>query len=191
VNERSFTKLNDIINHWGGKVSNLIPILQDVQKEYRYLPEEVLTYVATALAIPPASVYGVATFYAQFSLQPKGKYIIKVCDGTACHVRGSAEVKCIVRKHLGLAEDASTTDDLSFTVEEVACLGCCGLAPVMTINDDEVHGQLTPEVLKLVLDDLLKRNAAEEVHGEDARYPVDKAGPAAQAAGEVPGDICP
>lgn len=179
MNERSFAKLNDIINHWGCQVSNLIPILQEVQKEYRYLPEEVLTYVATALAVPPASVYGVATFYAQFSLEPKGKYIIKVCDGTACHVRGSNEVKCIVRKHLGLAEGENTTGDLSFTVEQVACLGCCGLAPVMTVNDDEVHGQLTPELLKLVLDDLMKRNAAEEVHGKDARYHVDQTGPAA------------
>lgn len=164
MNDRSFSKVNEIINHWERRVSNLIPILQEVQKEYRYLPEEVLTYVATALGMPPASVYGVATFYAQFSLEPKGKYVIKVCDGTACHVRGSEEVRYLVRKHIGLPEGVDTTSDLCFTVEKVACLGACGLAPVMTINDNDVYGQLTPEALQLVLDDLKKRSAAGEVH---------------------------
>jgi len=164
MNERSFPKVNEIIDNWERKVSNLIPILQEVQNEYRYLPEKVLTYVATALGMPPATVYGVATFYAQFSLEPKGKYIIKVCDGTACHVRGSEVVNYIVRKQLNLKEGQDTTNDLSFTVERVACIGCCGLAPVMTINDQEVHGQLTPEAVELVVDDLLKRNVTGEVY---------------------------
>jgi len=164
MNERSFSKVNQIIDIWERKVSNLIPILQEVQKEYRYLPEEVLTYVATALEMPPATVFGVATFYAQFSLEPKGKYIVKICDGTACHVRGSEVVDYIIRKKLELREGQDTTDDLSFTVERVACIGCCGLAPVITINDQEVHGQLTPEAVEIVVEDLLKRNAAGEVH---------------------------
>jgi len=160
MNERSFAKVNEIIDKWEGKVSNLIPILQGVQEEYRYLPEEVLTYIATALRMPPATVYGVATFYAQFSLQPKGKYVIKVCDGTACHVRGSDQVRYLVREKIGLPEGQDTSDDLRFTVEKVACLGACGLAPVMTINDKEVHGQLTPEALEIVLDELLRRDDA-------------------------------
>jgi NADH-quinone oxidoreductase subunit E len=161
MNERSFVKVNEIIDKWEGKVSNLIPILQEVQAEYRYLPEEVLTYIATALRMPPAAVYGVATFYAQFSLKPKGKYVIKVCDGTACHVRGSEQVRCLVRERIGLPEGQDTSNDLRFTVEKVACLGACGLAPVITVNDDEVHGQLTPEALEIVVADLLKRDAAE------------------------------
>lgn len=84
---RSFERVNKIIEKYEGKRSSLIAILQEVQEEYRYLPEEILTYIATAMDISPASIYGVATFYAQFSLAPKGKYVIKICDGTACHVR--------------------------------------------------------------------------------------------------------
>lgn len=161
MNERSFAKVNEIIDKWDGKVSNLIPILQEVQAEYRYLPEEVLTYIATALRMPPAAVYGVATFYAQFSLKPKGKYVIKVCDGTACHVRGSEQIHYLLREKLGLEAGQEATDDLRFTVEKVACLGACGLAPVLAINDNEVHGQLTPESLEIVIADLQRRDVAE------------------------------
>jgi NADH-quinone oxidoreductase subunit E len=157
VSARQFQKVNEIIDRNGNDVSRLIAILQEIQAEYRYLPEEVLAYVATALGISPATVYGVATFYAQFSLKAKGHYVIKVCEGTACHVRGSEKLKYRLEERLGLGKGKDTTDDLQITLESVSCLGACGLAPVMTINDTEVHGQMTPEALEILIDQLVKR----------------------------------
>jgi NADH-quinone oxidoreductase subunit E len=151
---RKFEKVNEVIEHHGKAPSALIPILQEVQEEYRYLPEEILTYIAMAMDLAPATVYGVATFYAQFSLEPKGKYVIKICDGTACHVRGSDPVKEAVRRKVGLAKDQATTKDLRFTVETVSCLGACGLAPVMMIND-QIYGQMTPEAVEMIIDKIL------------------------------------
>jgi NADH-quinone oxidoreductase subunit E len=121
--------------------SRLVPILQAVQEEYRYLPEEVMTLVATSLAIPAAKVFGVATFYSHFALAPKGKYVIRVCDGTACHVKGSQELVDALETRLGLGGPRRTTADMLFTLETVSCLGACGLAPAMVVND-EVHGQV-------------------------------------------------
>lgn len=152
---RQFSKVDAIIRNHQADPSHLVAVLQDIQGEYRYLPEEVLTYVATALGISPATVYGVATFYTQFSLHPKGKYVVKVCNGTACHVKGAEKLKYRVQERLGLDDKKDTTDDLQFTVETVSCIGACGLAPVITINDSEVHGQLTPEALEIVLEQLL------------------------------------
>lgn len=154
---RRFGKVDQIIRDNGADASHLVAILQSIQAEYRYLPEEVLTYVATALGISPATVYGVATFYTQFSLHPKGKYVIKICNGTACHVRGSEKLKFRIQERLGLDGAKDTTEDLQFTVETVSCIGACGLAPVMTVNDSEVHGQLTPEALEVIMDQLLAR----------------------------------
>lgn len=155
VPRRRFEKVNEIIEHHGTESSALIPILQEVQEEYRYLPEEILTYVATVMGLSPATVYGVATFYAQFSLEPKGKYVIKICDGTACHVRGSDPVKEAIRKRIGLKKDQNTTTDLRFSVETVSCLGACGLAPVVMIND-KIYGQMTPEAINLIIDKILE-----------------------------------
>lgn len=166
VFQRKFDKVNSIVDKHERKVSNLIAILQEIQAEYRYLPEEVLTYVATALGIPPATVYGVATFYTQFSMKPKGKYIVKVCDGTACHVRHSEKLRYLVREKLGLDDSKDTTDDLGFTLETVSCIGACGLAPVVTVNDDEVYGQMTPEALAIVLDQLIAKERAEQQREE-------------------------
>ena len=154
--ERQFAKVNEIIAQHKKEDAALIPVLQKVQEEYRYLPEEILTYVATALDISPATVYGVATFYAQFSLDPMGEYIVRVCDGTACHVRRSTAVLDAIRKKVGLAPGQKTTEDMGFTVETVSCLGACGLAPVVTIND-EVYGNVTPEAIDEILDTLQKR----------------------------------
>jgi len=151
---RKFEKINGIIEKNGKSQSALIPILQAVQSEYRYLPEEILTYIATALGIPAATVFGVATFYAQFSLEPKGKYIVRACDGTACHVRGSMPVYEAIRKKVGLKDGKFTTQDLRFTVETVACLGACGLAPVLMVND-KVYGQMTAEAAEIIIDALL------------------------------------
>ncbi|TCL59225.1 NADH-quinone oxidoreductase subunit E [Hydrogenispora ethanolica] len=157
---RRFERVNEIIDAHGKAQSALIPILQEVQEEYRYLPEEILTYIATVMGLSPATVFGVATFYAQFSLEPKGKYVVKICDGTACHVRGSDPVKEAIRKRVGLTGNKLTTDDLRFTVETVSCLGACGLAPVVMINE-QIYGQMTPDAITIILDRIL----AEEGEG--------------------------
>ncbi|HAH95555.1 MAG TPA: NAD(P)H-dependent oxidoreductase subunit E [Firmicutes bacterium] len=159
---RKFSKVDAIIRNHDSKPSHLVAILQEIQAEYRYLPEEVLTYVATALGIPAATVYGVSTFYTQFSMNPKGKYIIKVCNGTACHVKGSEKIKYLVQKELGLNDKKNTTDDLQFTLETVSCIGACGLAPAVMVNDNEVHGQMTPEAMEIVLKDIKSRKDTTE-----------------------------
>lgn len=156
---RRFQKVCQILDQHGHDPSKLIPILQAVQDEYRYLPEEVLTYVATSLGLPPARVYGVATFYAQFALEPKGQYVIKLCDGTACHVKNSTAILDALRDRLGLSEKRPTTPDMLFTVETVSCLGACGLSPVMLINED-VYGQVTPERAVALVDAILEKGSA-------------------------------
>lgn len=155
---RKFEKVCAILERNGRRPNRLIPILQAVQEEYRYLPEEVLTYVATSLNVPPARVFGVATFYAHFALKPKGKYVVRLCDGTACHVKQSIPILEALRNKLGLSEKSPTTPDMLFTVETVACLGACGLAPVMVIND-EVHGQVTPEAAVRLVDEIVARES--------------------------------
>ncbi|MEA4883974.1 MAG: NAD(P)H-dependent oxidoreductase subunit E [Clostridia bacterium] len=155
--QRKFRRVNEIIEVHGHEQAALVPILQEVQAEYRYLPEEILTYISTAMRIPAATVFGVATFYAQFSLEPKGKYLVRCCDGTACHVRNSKPVYDAIRAKVGLTDGKFTTPDLKFTVETVSCLGACGLAPVITINN-EVHGKMTPEAAAIIIDTLLKRD---------------------------------
>ena len=150
------SKLDEIINQYGGKKSNLIAILQKVQEVYRYLPEEAMIYIGTKMeGLSPATVFGVATFYAQFSLEPKGKYEIRVCDGTACHVRGSMPVLNAIRNKLNLKEGKLTSDNGVFSLETVSCLGACGLAPVCMIND-KVYPQMTSDAISIVLDTLMK-----------------------------------
>jgi len=155
--QRKFERVNEIIAEHGREQSALIPILQEVQAEYRYLPEEILTYIATAMGLSVATVFGVATFYAQFSLEPKGKYVVRVCDGTACHVRHSMPVYQAIRSRLGLKDGKFTTPDMMFTVETVACLGACGVAPAMVINE-KVYGKMTPEAACTIIDTLLYRD---------------------------------
>lgn len=148
-------KLDSIMAKYDYAKSNLIAILQEVQAEFRYLPEDAITYIGTKIeGLSPATVYGVATFYAQFSLEPKGKYEIKCCDGTACHVRGSMPVLNAVKSRLNLKDGQMTTDDGMFSVETVSCLGACGLAPVVVIND-KVYPQMTSDAVKIVLDTLM------------------------------------
>ncbi|MBE7712749.1 MAG: NAD(P)H-dependent oxidoreductase subunit E [Cyanobacteria bacterium SIG26] len=148
-------KLDSIIESYGAKKSNLIAILQKVQEEYRYLPEDAMIYIGTKIeGLSPATVYGVATFYAQFSLDPKGKYEIKVCDGTACHVRGSMPVLNAIKAKLDLKDGQMTTNDGLFSLETVSCLGACGLAPVCVINE-KVYPQMTSDAIKVILDTLL------------------------------------
>ena len=139
-----YEKTDEIIAQYTCDEKSLIPIIQGIQEEYRYLPPELLTYVAEKLGISEAKAYSVASFYENFSFEAKGKYVIKVCDGTACHVRKSMPVKEALMKELGLSNKKHTTDDMLFTVETVSCLGACGLAPTCTVND-EVHPNMTPE----------------------------------------------
>jgi len=151
-------KVDEIINAYGAEKSYLIAMLQKVQEEFRYLPIEALTYLGTKVkGVSPATVYGVATFYAQFSLEPKGKYEIKLCDGTACHVRGSMPVLDAVRAKLGLTKEKTTTDDGLFSLETVSCLGACGLAPVVVINGT-VYPKMTADAVKIALDEIIKQD---------------------------------
>jgi len=148
-------KLDSIMQMYDWKKSNLIAILQKVQEEYRYLPENALIYIGTKMeGLSPATVYGVATFYAQFSLDPKGKFEIKVCDGTACHVRGSMPVLNAIKAKLDLKDGQMTTEDGLFSLETVSCLGACGLAPVCVING-KVYPQMTSDAIKVILDTLM------------------------------------
>jgi len=137
----------------------LITILQEIQAAYTYLPQDVMTYVATALGITPGTVFGVATFYSHFTLEPKGKYIIKVCDGTACHVRKSSDIIKTIEDELGLSDKKNTTDDMVFTLETVACLGACGLAPVIVVNED-VYGAMTKEKTIELIQKIIEEEAA-------------------------------
>ncbi|MBQ9874628.1 MAG: NAD(P)H-dependent oxidoreductase subunit E [Thermoguttaceae bacterium] len=138
--------------------SRLIPILEQIQEKLNYLSKETITFVADALRLPPARVYGVATFYARFALNPKGKHIIRLCDGTACHVKKSRDILEKLYEKLGLSDEKRTTDDLLFTIELVSCLGACGLAPVMVV-DGEVHGQSTPQFAEEVVDKIIAEEA--------------------------------
>ena len=145
--------VNKILEKYNYSEARLIPILQEVQAVYKYLSKDMISYVATSIGVPPSRVYGVANFYAHFSMQPKGKYLIKLCDGTACHVKKSHSVLNALYEKLNLSADKRTTDDLLFTVETVSCLGACGLAPVMLVNED-VHGQITPEKAVALIDQI-------------------------------------
>lgn len=135
-------------------------MLQDIQCEYKYLPEDVLEYVSKKMEITLSKIFSVATFYENFSLDPKGKYIIKICDGTACHVRKSIPILNALRKELGLSDKKHSTDDMLFTIETVSCLGACGLAPVITIND-KVYAKMTPESAIDVVNQIRKENSDE------------------------------
>lgn len=151
--ELDYSKLDNILKNHEFKSTAIIAILQDTQEIYRYLPKEVFSYYSEKLGISRAKIYSVATFYDNFSLEPKGKYVIKICDGTACHVRKSIPILDRLRSQLGLSEAKITTDDLIFTVETVSCLGACGLAPVITVNE-KVYGAMTPEKATELLNSL-------------------------------------
>jgi NADH-quinone oxidoreductase subunit E len=156
---RNFAKVCEIIESCDRERSKLIYILQEVQKIYRYLPEEVMSFVATSLDMPAAKVFGVATFYSNFALEPKGKYVINVCDGTACHVKGSIDLLDVLQEKLALSKAKPTTDDMMFTVETVSCIGACGLAPAITING-QVHGLLSSEDVIGLVDEIVEKENA-------------------------------
>jgi NADH-quinone oxidoreductase subunit E len=157
-----FERVCEILDKHNRDPHKLIVILQEMQEEYKYLPEEVMTYVSTALEISPSAVYGVATFYSHFTLTPKGKHVIKVCDGTACHVKRSEEILNALETKLGINKKNKTTKDMLFTLETVACLGACGLAPVVVI-DEKVHGLMTPESTVALIDTIMEEEGVESV----------------------------
>lgn len=146
--------LDDVLKEHGGVSSNLITILQKAQGIYGYLPNDVMYHIAENVGITPADVMGVATFYSQFRLTPIGKYLIMSCQGTACHVNGSERVSAAISEYLGIG-NGETTEDGLFTLENVACLGCCSLAPVIMING-EAYGNLTPDSAVEVLKNIQK-----------------------------------
>ncbi len=145
-----FSIVDQIVdNHQAGRAA-IIAILQDIQEAYRYLPREVFPYLAKKLDMSEARIFSVATFYENFSLEPKGKYVIKICDGTACHVRKSIPILRRLQEELNLSDKKKTTDDLMFTVETVSCLGACGLAPVLMVNET-VYSAMTPDKASALL----------------------------------------
>jgi NADH-quinone oxidoreductase subunit E len=143
------SKLEEIVQKYKGQDGSLIPILQDAQAIYGYLPEEVLADIGRRLKIPLSRIYGVVTFYAQFYLTPRGRHTVRVCRGTACHVRGGKQVRKAVQQYLGIEEN-ETTPDFKFTFETVACLGACALSPVMLV-DKTYYGKLTPAKVEPIL----------------------------------------
>ena len=145
-------KLDELLSHYSGKKDELIPILQAAQKQFRYLPGEVMQGIARFLKLPEGTVYGVSTFYAQFKLVPSGRTIIRVCRGTACHVRGGARILREVEKRLGI-KPGETTEDLEYSLETIACFGSCALAPVMVV-DKIVYGRMTPSKASQILNDI-------------------------------------
>lgn len=151
--------VNEILERNNYDQSRLIPILQQVQEVFKYLPKDAITYVATSLDLPVAHVYGVATFYAHFTLNPKGKHIIRICDGTACHVKKSMGICEKLYEKLGLSDEQRTSSDLLFTVDIVYCLGACGLAPVMVV-DDVVYGQASPALAAELIDKIRAEESA-------------------------------
>lgn len=158
---RNFERVCEILEEFSYDKTKLIPILAAVQDEYRYLPEEIMTFIASSLDISPSRVYGVATFYSHFALEPKGKYVIKVCDGTACHVKNSTAIIEAIQRKLSLDNKKNTTEDMMFTLEAVSCLGACGLAPVVVVNE-EVFSLMDGKKTEKVIDKIMKKETANE-----------------------------
>jgi len=141
-------QLDELLSPYSGESGDLIPILQEVQERFGYLPRQVMQKIAKFLRLPESIVYGVGTFYAQFKFVPTGKRIVKVCRGTACHVRGGARLLCEVERHLGI-KPGETTDNLEYSLETIACFGSCALAPVIVI-DKNVYGRMTTKKVATV-----------------------------------------
>ncbi len=155
-------KVTAIVSEWGGREGFLVEMLQDVQGEYRYLPREAIEIIAAAVKVPVGQVYHLATFFKRFSLKPRGEHVVSVCTGTACHVKGAPKLVDACSRELGVAV-GETSADGKFTLETVRCLGCCGLAAVMTVNDD-VHGHVNSTTLPRVLKRY--RGTEQKSHGE-------------------------
>ncbi len=157
--EQDFTALAPTLEKYAKTPGSLITILQQAQEIYGYLSEDAIYYISAKTGILPAKIYGVATFYAQFRLEPVGKYLIMLCKGTACHVNGADRIEEAIVDHLKI-KDGETTEDGLFTLNNVACLGCCSLAPVMMVKSadgEETYGNLTKDSVVEVLEEIRKR----------------------------------
>lgn len=150
VPDMRYVSLEKMLRKYRETNGKIIPVLQETQNIFGYIPEEAIKEIATALRMPSSEIYGIATFYGQFHLQSRGKNIIRVCTGTACHVQGSGKILEAINKTLGLSGSMTTTEDLLFTVEPVACLGACGMAPVIMINE-EAYGRINPDDVPEIL----------------------------------------
>lgn len=146
----------DVVEKYKDIEGSLITILQGVQAVYNYVPVEAIEYISDQTGIKPSKIYGVLTFYTQFRMKPVGKYLIMLCQGTACHVNGSETIEEAIIEELGIQE-GETTDDGLFTLINVACLGCCSLSPVMMVND-ETYGKLTAQSVKKILGEIRQRD---------------------------------
>ena len=158
LQQEDLKKVDAVLDEAAGQRGMLIAVLQRVQEKLGYLPDEAMKIIAERLSLSLNNVYGVASFYKHFHFKPRGKNIVKVCMGTACHVRGARSVLTEMEQQLGIKE-GETTKDMSVTLETVGCVGCCALAPVVTINDKELFGELTPKMV----DDII--NSVRSEHG--------------------------
>jgi NADH:ubiquinone oxidoreductase subunit E len=158
-------KLEGILSRYRENEGNLISILQDLESEFGYLREDAITWIADQLDVPLARFYGVATFYAQFHLKPRGRNIITACCGTACHVKGSARLIDRLVQELNFAPGEDTTEDLAFTLEKVNCVGACSIAPVMIVNKT-VHGKMTTDK---IVKELKTLKAGEQQHAQNSK----------------------
>jgi NADH:ubiquinone oxidoreductase subunit E len=154
-------KIERILRGFEGKNGVLVQVFHEIQEEFGYLPEDILELVSKRLGIPLAQVYGVASFYKHFYFKPRGKNIVKVCVGTACHVRGAGPVLSEIEQTLGI-KDGETTEDLSFSLDTVGCVGCCALAPVVVVNE-EVKREMTPRKIKRIIERLKAGEEDEEI----------------------------
>ena len=152
--EIDLTAANQVIDKYKDMHGALMPVLQEIQEAYGYIPEETVHLTAERLNVYASQIYGVLTFYAQFHLEPRGKYIVRVCMGTACHVKGAGRIGDTIKERLGVGH-AETTEDLLFTAEYVACIGACGMAPVIMVNDD-TYGSLTVQKMDEVIEKYVK-----------------------------------
>lgn len=149
--EIDYLELDRIIDEeYENDAENLIMMLQAIQNHYNYLPQAALSYLAAKIGVPSSKIYGVATFYSTFSLEPRGRHIISLCLGTACHVRGGERIRERITANLNI-NDGQTTDDKRYTLESVRCIGCCSLGPVVKVDDD-MHGRLAPDQIDKILD---------------------------------------
>ncbi len=158
LQQEDLKKVDAVLDDASGQRGVLIAVLQRVQEKIGYLPEDAMKMIAERMSLSLSNVYGVASFYKHFHFKPRGKNVVKVCMGTACHVRGGKAVLTEMENQLGIKE-GETTPDLSVTLETVGCVGCCALAPVATINDRDLYGELTPKMV----DDII--SAVRSEHG--------------------------
>ena len=156
----SFVSSNLELWKYNGEPGLLIPLLQAVQKDYSYIPETSINYISNIVGIPAAEIYGVITFYTQFRLRPLGKHLVRICNGTACHVNNSKMIGQVIEGELGI-QTGETSEDGLFTFQSVACLGCCSLSPVLMINDD-THGRLNPKLVRKILKSYKKKEKPSE-----------------------------